>query len=305
MIETLKYKKLTWIDIESPTAEEMKPILEKYHIHPVVGEELLKPTYRPRSSFYSNFVYVILHIPVYDVNKLEYVPAEIDFIIGKNFLITVHYRTISPLNEMVKILEADAVLKNDYRIKDTGALFFFILKQLYSFTQKQLDHLQAKIDDIGQRIFEKSNRYDDLVRKISHVRKDTLDLRKIIQLHREICSSLEKETAILGKDFPRYLSNINGEFLRIWHIADNQRETIASLQSTTDSLLNHRSNEIMKNLALISFITFPLMLLSSMFGMNAVSLPIIGITGDFWIIVGVMVLATGGMYTLFKRRKWL
>lgn len=305
MIETLKYKKITWIDVESPTVEEIKPLMEKYRIHPVVGEELLKPTYRPKVYFYDSFVYVILHIPIFDASKLEYVHAEIDFIIGKNYLMTVHYRTISPLNEMVKILEADAILKQNYLIKDTGSLFFFIIKQLYSFTQKQVDHLQVNIDDIGKKIFEKSNKYDDLVRRISHVRKDTLDFRKIMQLHKEIFSSLEKETEILGKDFPHYLKNINSEFLRIWHIAENQKETVASLQSTTDSLLNHRSNEIMKNLALISFITFPLMLLSSMFGMNAKTLPIIGMDGDFWIIVGVMALATGGMYTLFKRKKWL
>lgn len=305
MLETLKYKKITWVDLESPTPEEVRGMAEKFSIHPTVAEEILKPTFRSRADFHHNYIYLILHFPIFDSHRLEYVNAEIDFIIGKNFLITVHYRTIQPLHEMVKILEADAILKENYLIKDTGMLLFFILRQLYSFTQKQLDHIQANIDEIGKKIFEKRHDYEDLVRKISHVRKDTLDFRKIIQLHKEVYTSLENSSDILGKEFSHLVGNIKNEFSRVWNVAENQRETMASIQSTTDSLLNHRSNEIMKNLALISFTTFPLMLISSLFAIDAKHLPIIGMDGDFWIILGIMILATSLMVIFFKNKKWL
>lgn len=305
MIETLKYKKLTWIDLENPTVDEVKKLAEKYSIHPVVAEELLQPTLRPKVDFHKDYLYLILHFPIFDSNKMEYVTAEIDFIVGKNFLISAHHRTIAPLHEMAKILEADAILKESSLVKDTGALLFFVLRQLYNFTQKQLDHIQLNIDEIGKGIFERRNQYDDLVRKMSHVRKDVLDFRKITQLHKEIYTSLDKSADILGKEFPHYLNNINGEFLRVWHITENQKETIASLQSTADSLLNHRSNEIMKNLTIMAFVTFPLMLLSSLFAMGTEHTPIVGTNGDFWIILGIMFMATITMYFHFKRKKWL
>ncbi len=305
MLETLKYKKLTWVDLETPTADEVKTLVDKYSLHPSVAEELLEPTLRPRVDFYPGHIYLILHFPVFDSKKMEYVSSEVDFVLGKNFLITAHYRTIPTLNEMVKVLEADAILKADSLIGDTGALFFFILMQLYSFTQKQLDHLQLNIDDISERMFEKRNNYDDLIRRISHRRKDTLDFRRALQLHREIFNSLNKPSDILGKDFGRYLNNISGEFMRIWQIAENQRETIASIQETTDSLLNHRSNEIMKVLSVMAFVTFPLILTSSIFGMNAVaSMPFVGKKGDFWIVIGIMIISTSIMYAFFKRKKW-
>jgi len=61
----------------------------------------------------------------------------------------------------------------------------------------------------------------------------------------------------------------------------------------------------MKVLTILAFITFPLVLLSSVFGMNTISTPIVGIKGDFWIIIGVMLAATFSMFVYFRKKKWL
>jgi LPXTG-motif cell wall-anchored protein len=55
----------------------------------------------------------------------------------------------------------------------------------------------------------------------------------------------------------------------------------------------------------MAFITFPLTLLSSLFGMNVQSAPIIGSRGDFWIIVGIMIMGAIGFFTYFKRKGWM
>lgn len=306
MISTFKNKKMVWVDLECPTAEEAKGLIQKYSIHPMIADELLKPTVRPRIDVHKDTIYLILHFPIYNHTKREYQSCEIDFILGKDFFITAHYRTIAPLIEMTKIFEADAMLKEDHLNKNSGVVLFHTLRSLYGCAEDQMDIIQKKIDDVSEKIFEKKSTLYDLVRKISHVRIEVLDFRRIIQFHKEIYSSLEFiALKTYGQDFTHYLNNINGEYLKLWNIIENHRETIESLQSTTDSLLSHRQNEVMKTLTIMAFVTFPLMLISAIFSMDTAFMPIVGMKGDFFIVIGIMIFATFLMFVFFKRKKWL
>ena len=307
MISTFKHKKLNWIDLENPTNEEVKQIMHKYSIHPLVANELLKPTFRAKVDIFEEFIYLVIHFPIFDNTTRSYGDCEIDFIVGKNFLITTHYQTIPSLYEMTKIFEADAMLGERYLTKNTGILMFYIVRQLYDFSLKQLDTVQVKISDIEQKMFDKGRGAQyDLVRKISHTRRDILDFRRIIHPHKEVFVSLEHACESFFKDgFDHYLSNIIGEYYKIWNIAGGYRETIESLQETVDSLLSHRSNEIMKTFTIVAFLTFPLMLFAGLFSMDTKFTPIVGMPGDFWIVIGVMAMATSVMFFYFKSKKWL
>lgn len=306
MLSTYKHNNLSWIDLESPTADEVKSLMSKYSIHPLVAEELLKPTLRPRVDINKETIYLILHFPIYNNTKRQYNSCEIDFILGKNFLITVHYASILPLYELAKIFEAEGMLGEKTLSRNSGVLFFHVIRQLYNFSENQLGIIQSKIDDISARMFEKKPTLYDLVRKISHTRIEVLDFKRIIQFHREVFSSLEYiALKKYGGDFTHYLNNINGEYLKLWNLVETYRINIESLQQTIDSLLSHRANDIMKVLTIMAFVTFPLMLISSMFSMNTSWLPIVGIKGDFWIIICIMLTITLAMFFFFKRKKWL
>ncbi len=102
MITTHKYKNLTWTDVESPTVEDIKILMPQYGIPPIVADELLKPTIRPKADVYGNIIYLILHFPIYDISRKVSEPCEVDFILGKNFIITAHYKSIIPLHELVR-----------------------------------------------------------------------------------------------------------------------------------------------------------------------------------------------------------
>ena len=63
MISRYKYRDLVWVDIESPNNEEVRQIMEEFDIHPIVADELLGPSMRPKVDHYENFIYLILHFP--------------------------------------------------------------------------------------------------------------------------------------------------------------------------------------------------------------------------------------------------
>lgn len=305
MLSSYKHKNLTWIDLESPTPDEVKSLMRKYSIHPLVAEELLKPTLRPKVDVYKNFIYLILHFPIFEHERKTSISYEIDFVIGKNFLITAHYKSIAPLHEITKIFEVGSMLGEDHFTKNTGVLVFFIIRQLYEFALRQLDHIQLKIDGIEENMFKDYEQ--EMVEVISCVRRDILDFQRSVYSHESILNSLGRAgEKFFGPDFIHYTNNMIGELIRIKSLLENCKATIESLQATNDSLLTDKTNDIMRTLTVMAFATFPLMLFAALFGMsNMVSTPIVGTKGDFWIILGLMLIAAGAMFVFFKRKKWL
>lgn len=290
--------------METPSADEVKSLMNKYAIHPNVAEELLKQTRRPKADVYKTFVYLILHFPIFEPDRRTSVGYELDFIIGKNFLITVHYKPIAPLFEIAKLFEVGSMVGNGNMIKNSGALAFYIIKQFYIFGAKQLGQIQAKIDKIEENIFK--GHEQEMVETISYVHRDILDFQRCLHAHVNTLETLENlEDKFLGIEFKKHVKAMYSELARVKNLAHNCKETIESLQRTNDSLLTDKTNDIMRVLTIMAFVTFPLMLFAAVFGMNTISTPIVGIKGDFWIIVGMMLVSMSVMVVIFKRKKWL
>ena len=80
MISRYKYHDLTWVDVESPTHEDIRQIMDEFDVHPIVADELLGPSLRPRVDSYPNFIYLILHFPSISHKHNGGCEQEIDFI---------------------------------------------------------------------------------------------------------------------------------------------------------------------------------------------------------------------------------
>ena len=304
MITTHKYKNLTWTDLESPTVEDIKILMPQYGIPPIVADELLKPTIRPKADIYGNIVYLILHFPIYDISRKVSEPCEVDFILGKNFIITAHYKSIIPLHELVKIFEVGILLKENHFAKSVGRLMFLITKKLYDYALRQLEHVHGKISEIEERMF--TGQEKDMVKEISYVQRDALEFQRAIHAHNSVLKSLsETDMKITGKDFSHYLNSMLAELARVENLLDNSKETIELLRDTNDSLLSSKTNEVMKTLTVMAFVTFPAMFLATLFSMNTTWLPIVGVPGDFWIVLLLMITGAFTAFSFFKKKKWI
>lgn len=304
MISRYNYKDLVWVDLESPTQEEVRSVMEEFGVHPLVAEELLTPTLRPKVDLYPNFIYLILHFPAITHRHTGGREQEIDFIIGKKFLITTHYDLIDSLHEFSKVFEVNSILEKSNIGDHAGYILFYILKELYKMLDRELNHIGRDFNEIEPNIFGGKER--DMVTSISHLNRDLLNFRQTIRPHKEVLESFELAGAkFFGQDFSYYLRTITGEYFKVSSILDGHRETLMELRNTNDSLLTTKTNDIMKTIAIISFVTFPLSLVAAIFGMNTKILPIVGGDNDFWYIIGIMVTITLTIFAYFKRKRWI
>jgi len=303
MITRYNHGDLVWIDLESPSHDEVRCLMEEFSIDPSVAEEVLSPTMRPRVEDFGNHVYVILHFPVFKQDHHLSVDQEIDFIIGEDFIITVRYEAIDPLFEFSKQFEVDTVLDGKDMTKHAGYVFFYMARSLYKTTIQEIEYLSDTIVDIEDRIFHGQER--EMVVYISEASRELLNLKRILGMHPEILKSLEKPLTTLFKDFEVPAQKISGEFKRVHHELTTNMDILSELRNTNDSLVSTKQNETMKVLTILAFITFPLSLIAGIFGMNTISTPVLGHPYDFWIVIWIMIVAVLLMFFYFKHKNWL
>lgn len=303
MISKYTYKKLTWIDLEAPTKEEVRMITEEYRLPELLSEELITPIPRSKVERYDTAISLVLHFPVFARKKRIETEEEIDFVIGKNYVITAHETPIDALNEFSKLFEVNSALGETVLGEHAGHLFYFMIREMYHHVHIQLESVSGAIRDIERKLFDGNEH--KMVSAISTQNRTLVDFRQTLRFHREVLSSFERAaTEFFGTDFSYYLSAITGEYNKIEQVLNGERETLSDLRDTNDSLLASKTNDIMQKLTIMNFIMLPLGLITWIFAMRSDIVYIRG-NGEFFLVLGAMGLIAIAMYFYFRNKKWL
>ncbi len=304
MITRYEYQDVSWVDVELPTTEDIESLETEFNLGPLLSQELLGPTLKPHVDLYPEFAYAVLHFPSIRYTHGKATTQEVDFIVGKKFLVTVHYDTIPAIYDFARSFEVATILKRPNDKIHSGYILFELIQRLYQGVGNELDAIEDSIEDIEHAIFSGHER--EMVAAISAVSRELLIHKRTLGNHQDTLDSLEHAgVALFAESFRNYLRGISAFHFRTYTRALGFMDTMAELRNTNDSLLSTRQTEITKNLTIMAFITFPLTLLAAIFGMNTVDTPILGAPGDFWIIVGAMATLMIAFFTYFKIQKWL
>ena len=302
MITRYAQRNLTWVDLVAPSAQEVRSLMAEFDLDPVIAEELTSPSPKSKAERRGHLLYLVLHFPALRVVNSR-PEQEIDFVVGKNFLLTTRYSNIDPLHSFAKAFEVNAVLGRG-GAEHGGHLFVGMVRDLYHSLLLECDRLHERLDGVEDKIF--AGREREMVTQISIVGRMIHDFRRTLEPHKLMLESLEPHgERIFGTGFSYHVRALLGEYERVRHTLEHLREWLQELRETNNSLLSTKQNEIMKNLTIMAFITFPLTLLVNIFAINAKHNPIIGADYDFWIIIGILGLAGLCFFTLFKYKRWL
>ena len=304
MIARIDYHGFALIDAHNPTPDEVLKLSKELDIHASVSEDLKRSTIRPRVDSFSSHLYLVLHLPLFDEKNRAHRSREVDIVVGKNYLLTVHFDPIEPVTEFFNDCELDLALRERLFSAGGAEVLHRMWRRFYLSLFAELDHIQRKIDRIEERVF--NGHEKELIEDISLLRRDILDFSRSLRPHETILDSLKKAgPKFFGEDFLKHLEDLDGIYRRIMVLLENDKDTLEALYDTNDSLITHRSNEIVKTLTMLALLTFPLTLIAAVFAIDAKARPIVGRANDFWIIVGIMFITVGGMLAFFKYRRWL
>ena len=299
---------LVWLDVANPTDDEIAGLVKRYGLHPLVGEELKRSSSLAKMDFYHDYMLVVLTLPVRvrrDSGRYEIVDREVDFVIGKNFLITSRTDSIEQLEYFAKIFEANNILNKDEKIDHAGHLFYYMVKKIYGGMVEDLENIRDSLVAAETRIFKGAER--KMVEVLSDLSRELIDFKQTVRVHEDIWEDMVRydEVTVFGKDFRVYARDIRDEFNRIRELITNARELLADLRETNDSLLNTKQNEIIKMLTMVAFIFQPMTFIAALFTIPAINVPVIEHGLGWYGILIVMVVVTVGIWMFFKQKKWI
>jgi len=304
-VETVQASGLRWVNIERPTPIECAWLEEQFDFHALDFEDVLSRNQRPKIDAYPEYLFIVLHFPVFDRQVGRLNAGELDIFVGRDFLVTIPNQPLQPVEYLFERCRQKEELRDQLFSRGSGYLLYRVVDDSFDYCFPMLRKIGNKLDVLEEEIFE--GRSEEIVRDISNVKQEIINFRKVIRPQRPVLRDLErvKERYLSpDMDLEIYFDDIVDANERIWDMLENDKEVVEALEDTNESVISHRVNDILRVLTSISVIVLPLTLVASIWGMN-VGVPGEGDTTAFWIIAAAMVALLLGMVTYFRRRGWL
>ena len=305
-VETVTGYGLRWVNIDRPTPLETAWLEEQFDFHPLDLEDVLSRNQRPKIDEYPDYLFILLHFPVFDRQVRRLGAGELDIFVGADYLVTIPNTPLQPVSYLFERCRQKEELREQIFSRGSGYLLYRIVDDAFDYCFPMLRKIGNKLDALEDQIFE--GRGEDVVRDISNVKQEIINFRKVIRPQRTVLRDLENAKqsflAPAGGELEIYFDDIADSHERIWDMLENYKEVVEGLEDTNESVISHRLNDVLRVLTVISVVFLPLTLIASIFGMN-VRVPGQGQIAGFWIVLGVMVVVLAGMIAFFRRRGWL
>jgi len=292
---------VVWADVREPTQDDATVLRSIFKFHPLAIEDALTSVHLPKIETYENVLYVVLHGIDYHIEEHAFETLDVDFFLGKTFLVTVHDGRRRSISEV-----AAACQRNDAILGEGPvALMHRIVDNMVDHYGPEVDEVEEWLDEIEARVL-KSDR-KELTSEILAVKRDISAMRRVVVPQRDVVGRLSRrEFEIINQEMAYRFRDVYDHLVRL---ADEgiifQDRVTGILDAHLASVSNHLAL-VSKVLAALAVIFGPLTIITGLFGMN-VKLPHFpgGEDAQFWWVFLGMLAITAVLYSLFKRRDWL
>ncbi|HCL92479.1 MAG TPA: magnesium/cobalt transporter CorA [Verrucomicrobiota bacterium] len=297
-----------WVDLESPTAEETKYVLEDvFHFHPLSIEDCVTASPSPKVEEYSPkegdwfapYLFLVIHAVDYSRKDGVFATSELSLFLGKNFLVTYHdgpLRSVSQTEE-----RAVKAITNIARAPDRVA--HTLLDSIVDNYKPALDELSLEIAELEQQALQDPSHH--ILNKIIQVKREVLHLRQIIGPQREVLARFARgEFKLIRAHLVPYYRDIYDTLFHISELAQGYADTLTSILHVFLNMSSNRTSEVVKLLTMITVITTPMMLVGTWYGMNFKNMPEVDWTQGYLAAFAVTLLSTLAIWWYFRKKKW-
>ncbi len=303
-VKIIHTKNLRWIDVTKPDKADVEYLKKNFNFHPLDYQDIIGDSEHTKIETHLDYTLLVLLFPVYDRGSKEIRPGEVDFFVGKDYIVTVHDGSMYTLVKLVNSVHTEAESRKEHMSKNTGYLLHQILEALFKRSFPILDHISKDMTVIEKNIFHDLS--VDMIEDISMMKRNIIDFRRIMKTHHLIIKRLmhKKEAYLNFTDSKNFYNNLLEHSENIWDILEIQKETIEALQDAHVSLAANRLNQTTKVVTVLSALFLPATFVIFVFSMHAPGLPFENRPNGGLIILGISLLSSLVMFFTFKAKKW-
>jgi magnesium transporter len=291
---------ILWVNVNGiHHGDAIEKIAAKFNLHPLVLEDILDVSQRPKFVEHSKYMYVILKTAIWQEEQLR--PEQVSLVIGSNYIITFQ----EGIQDNFTLLR-EAILAGKGRIRKQGIgyLIYAIIDKLVENYFVVMENFGESVELLEERLLIDSKTV--LLPEIHFLKTEMLLMRKLVWPMREVIAALTREqNGIFNESSLIYMRDIYDHTVQIMDTVEMYRDIISGmLELYLTSISNHLS-EVMKVLTVISTIFIPLTFIVGLYGMNFKYMPELEWEWGYPVILCVMAVISISMICYFKQKKWL
>ncbi len=335
-IPTVTHNGLSFINLSKPTAEQLQFLNKNFGFSLLNLEDYLYKTQIPKIEVDKDYTLFVMDVPHYPQSRSKpqtttqknaaltnvlsnrvALPSftkggkrkrinigEVDFFIGKDYLVILHDERTPQIDDIFEMCKISSKHREDLMAKGANYLFYRIADILIDSSFAYAEDIASTIDYIDRQLEE--TRGNALIEDISITRRNIVVFETMIKPLLPIFADLEKgRYSQLNGTMADYWSNLLDHLQKIWERLEDNKELIAGISSSNESILSNRNNELVKFLTVITSISFPFVIVNNLYSMNVNGLPY---SDQPWIVVVLFFLIFAGgisIITYFKYKDWL
>jgi magnesium transporter len=290
---------LVWVDLDHPTPDEIKNILENvFQFHPLAIEDCVAPNSLPKVEDYEEYLFIVTH--AVDFSRTDkFNTTELDLFLGRDYLVTFHtapLRTVATLMERY-LKSAGIGPRGPDRIAHT------LIDLLVDNYAPVIDELRAELEELEENVLAKESAHKTLVSELLHVRNDFTRLRTIVRPQRDVIDRLARgDSKLVRAKLLPYFRDLRDNLVRLEDTAAGYHERLLMAFDIYLNKAAFEANEGIKFLTAITAVTIPVMVIGTWYGMNFDTMP--ELLRGYPFAVGVTAISTLLMYLYLKKKKW-
>jgi len=265
ILERLNDKQLLWINILEREEETIKHAVEVLHLEKVPMKGILRISERPKIFKFKEFYhFFIISVQMNEESKLR--PIPIDFLVGKNFVITVHDGDVNYLQEFARREKGEAGIGE----LDAESFVATMLDLHIASYFRVLEDIEEIVDRMDDRILQKDMKDEEFLNKMVKLRSDVSKLRRWFLPHRDIFYALSRPDfkRIAESDSFENFQELNSHFESAVDAIESSRDTVLSLFDLFTTKSSHNMNNQIRRLTFITLIVGGLGAIAGVWGMN-------------------------------------
>jgi magnesium transporter len=287
----------TWVDLTSPSDELLGAVARRLGLHHLIAEDITEKNARAKIELVGD----LLHLVLFAVEPgSEARTQEVDFVLGRNFLVTVHGTAWEPTQAHQLRMGVGILLE-----KGPDHLLWAFCDAIVDGYFPMFDRITDEIERVQDEVLGRPS--PEALQNVFRLRRELIGMRHVLAPSREAFAQLtSREFPIISDASVLYFRDVYDHLIRLNEELDTHRDMISGTLDVYLTSINNNLSAIMKRLTGVTVILAGIGAIGGLFGMSEAAGALNGEVGSgFWIVVGATVVgAVLAVFTL-RRIDWL
>lgn len=297
----------TWVKVRGlHVTEKLKSIWDFFELHPLIQEDIVHTSQRPKVEVYDNCIFFVLRLLSYSNGGQKINSEQISIVLGKNYVLSFQETD----NDHFKpVLDRLSIKASRVRQKGADYLTYALIDTIVDYYFNVIEYIGDDIEALEDELLKGPE--DHLLQQTHKIRREIIFFRKSVwPLRDALNTAIRDESQFIDNSTKIFLRDVYDHIIQVIDNIENYRDMVLGLHDMYMSYVSNRMNEVMKVLTIIATIFIPLTFVAGVYGMNfdpetsPYNMPELSWYWGYPAAMGVMGVIAVIMIFYFKRKGW-